>query len=817
MRASSAVLVYASLAAVCLLGGCPREETVRTQVGPPPADAPHLVVDGDRVEPSPEAAAEAQPPARSALVYQRPLRDVVSVAIDPRGRYLIVGDFYGAAAIVDVETGVIRGHRTFYDDVAHAPETDFDVTGARLLLGFGAADYSEQGSGLYSWDLARDEARWITNGFHQSLYAYAMSPSGSLVAHVDFSQLALTALADGADVARIDLSDLSPVQLAVTGSERRLFSYESSSESASVLVIRDSQTLGPVKTYADVSITAMVPRPTGGAVITLEEVDGRPVARVRGSLEGEVLGTLGAPEHGVSKAVYRPDGLAVALWEGEETARLYDALSGELVSEHRLGAEGAAEPLPLWAFDGSERGLAHLGIVKTDSGLRRFAKDGAVRWEVGDAGRTLRFEGQRWAEQGQELLLWSQKQVVLWTPEGAKVGPRPAGLTAALRTRGDDRSLPHALLYLGESSPEGPPDPAVVGRFVKRSRGSHALRLAAGEDNQVVLYDATDGRVVRPLPGVESDCLDEGNCRPEWAFSPDWQWLAVLDADDNLRVFQVRTGRQTALIEEERESEIVDFAILDGGRGLVYRSDRIVIVPMRNGRRQGEPITLTGLDTYSVAKLWIAGDELIVTGEDEDELMVWNGRGEVVRRLALSGSENLAAFHHLAEDGSLLIRGFYHREAIAVPLPDGEVVEIGPFLGAAPDGGAVFACRGSQLYRETLGPERRSLALGPCRLGDLTPSGDGRFVSVIAGDEVWLYAQDGSGTWVLGSHATLDETAPEVFNVITASDGRYWTEERSLPYFAYRREGPLHTVAILRGDQLPPPVASPAELGFRAP
>jgi hypothetical protein len=194
----------------------------------------------------------------------------------------------------------------------------------------------------------------------------------------------------------------------------------------------------------------------------------------------------------------------------------------------------------------------------------------------------------------------------------------------------------------------------------------------------------------------------------------------------------------------------------------------------------------------------------VVTGETDTELMVWSGSGEVIRRLPLAGGGRDQVAHQVADDGSLVARTVAGREILVAPLPEGETISLGgSLLGLAPNGDAVYVCRNARFFRELLRPERRTQELGPCRSGAFAQSGDGRFASITSGGEVSIYALDGSSSLVVRSFATLDESAPELFNVMSARDGRYWADSARSPRFAYREAGSLLEATLRRGDDLP--------------
>ena len=243
--------------------------------------------------------------------------------------------------------------------------------------------------------------------------------------------------------------------------------------------------------------------PDGARVLTASEDN---TARLWDAASGQELRVLRGHEDAVRSAVFSPDGARVLTASGDNTARLWDAASGQelrVLRGHEDGVNSAVfSPDGARVLTASEDNTARLWDAASGQELRVlrghedlvgsavFSPDGA-RVLTASEDNTARL----WdAASGQELRVLRGHEgpvySAVFSPDGARV---------LHRVRGQHRPALGRRLRPGAARPARPRGSGQLGRVLAR-RGARAHRV---RDNTARLWDAATGQEPRVLRGHE--------------------------------------------------------------------------------------------------------------------------------------------------------------------------------------------------------------------------------------------------------------------------------------------------------------------------
>jgi WD40 repeat protein/energy-coupling factor transporter ATP-binding protein EcfA2 len=476
--------------------------------------------------------------------------------------------------------------------------------------------------------------------------------------------------------------------------------------------------------------------PDGKRVVTASSDD---TARVWDAVSGRLVAALAGHRGVVNIAAFLPDGQRVVTASEDRTAQVWDAQSGRSLA----ALTGHQGPVYTAAFspDGkrvvtasddstarvwdarSGRGLAtligHHGPVYTAA----FSPDGKRVVTASDDNTARVWD----AESGRALAVLTGHLSSVLTAAFAPDGKRVVTTASYDETaRVWDAENGRALATL--TGHRGPVYTAAFSADGKQV-------VTASQDATARVWDAEGGRVLATLTGHQESVRTA-------AFSPDGRRVVTASDDNTARVWDSRSGRVLATLSGHQDAVVTAAFSSDGKRVVTASNDNTARVwDSRSGRVLA---TLSGHQDVVVTASFSPDGKRVVTASSDDTARVWDAvSGRLVAALAgHRGVVNIAAF-----------------------LPDGQRV-----VTASED-------RTAQVWDAQSG---RSLAAltghqGPVYTAAFSP--DGKRVVTASEDKTARLWDVGSGRLLatLNGHKSVVHTAafsPDGKRVVTASEDK---------------------------------------------
>ncbi|HEY0497680.1 MAG TPA: caspase family protein [Kutzneria sp.] len=267
----------------------------------------------------------------------------------------------------------------------------------------------------------------------------------------------------------------------------------------------------PIGQYKSVTDLAFSP---DGAKLAAASSDG---VRLFDTTSRQLIGgpfgdTVDNKQHGVSSVAFSPDKRTLAVGDQSGNIRIWDVAQRTVLGPTMSGHTGAVSSL---AFSPDGKVLASAGSVLWQEGTHSYSNDGTVRlWntesheQIGDPLINGRSSGPALA--------------VAFAPGGEKLAAGYGGRDGLIWNIGN-----HGIAGTISNDTGSPVDITY----------SHAGYLAAADDKNVRIWDATTYKLLRDLKG-------HSNAVSAVAFSPDDSYLASASQDGTVRIWDPGTGKE---------------------------------------------------------------------------------------------------------------------------------------------------------------------------------------------------------------------------------------------------------------------------------
>ncbi|KAL0958647.1 hypothetical protein HGRIS_013983 [Hohenbuehelia grisea] len=329
----------------------------------------------------------------------------------------------------------------------------------------------------------------------------------------------------------------------------------------------------------------------------------------------QVSDALTGHKRSVSSVAFSPDGAQIVSGSGDNTIRIWDAATGQQVGDALTGHEGSVSSVA-FSPDGAQ-------IVSGSGDKTIRIWDAATGQQVGDAltGHELSVLSVAFSPDGAQIVSGSyDKTIRIWdAATGEQVG---AALT------GHEGSVSSVAF-----SPDG------------------AQIVSGSGDNTIRIWDAATGQQVGDaLTGHEGSVLSV-------AFSPDGAQIVSGSGDTTIRIWDAATGQQVGDALTGHERSVSSVAFSPDGAQIVSGSDdnTIRLWDAATGQQVGD--ALTGHDEWVSSVAFSPDGAQIVSGSDDNTICIWDaGTGQQVGD-ALTGHEDWVSSVAFSPEGAQIVSG----------------------------------------------------------------------------------------------------------------------------------------------------------------
>ncbi|MGE0128730.1 MAG: protein kinase [Blastocatellales bacterium] len=371
-------------------------------------------------------------------------------------------------------------------------------------------------------------------------------------------------------------------------------------------------------------------------------------ARLWDAATGELLTELSGHQNFIWSVAFSPDGKTLATGSGDRTAKLWDVSAGREIAT----LKGHTLRVSVVAFSPDGKTLATgsrdetVKLWETATGLERFTIQTGKSWV-----HSLAFSPSS-SMDGGKLLVGQEQERKLKFYDAANGRPIPVNF------ENDDIARAIAV------SPDG-------------------KKIAASSIHRTVtLWDATTKRQLAVLRGHTGEVSSI-------AFSPDGQTLATASGDRTVKLWRAATGQETATLKGHL-SNVYSIAFAPDGRRLVTgAADRTVKLWDVEAASELDVITDVG---GKVARAAISPDsqKIVATGGWEGKPMLWDAnprRGGLAPGISLGNSTEMYTSVDYSLDGKKIATGNKDKTAKLWDAVTGR--ELNVFSGHADDVNAV--------------------------------------------------------------------------------------------------------------------------------
>jgi WD40 repeat protein len=465
-------------------------------------------------------------------------------------------------------------------------------------------------------------------------------------------------------------------------------------------------------------------------------------------------------------ASFSPDGRRIVTASEDNTARVWDAQTGEVIH----------------IFEG------HTGSVRTAV----FSPDGQ-RVVTASTDHTARVWNLETGKQSAILEHGAAVRSAVFSPDGRRIVTASDDKTARVW---DVQTGEQTSVLIGHTAPVRAAAFSPDGRYV----------LTVSDDTSARLWDAETGNVIHILEGHTKSVRGV-------AFSPDGAHAVTTSLDHTARLWNMETGRQSAVLEH---GEVVwSAAFSPDGRRIVTASDDQT-ARVWDAQKGMQIFVLNGHDGPVQSAVFSPDGSSIVTASDDNTARTWSaetGKLATIFRGHLSPMRS-AAF---SPDGQYVLtasRDTTARLWSVKPEKSSQMTvvaaHIGPVRSAvfSPDGHRVLTVSNNNkvlLWDANVGQQIAAFTTHSAMVGVAAFSPDGRLVAVPDGNTVVVHdANTGKQeSPVLQGHSAAVWSAsfsPDGRRIVTASDdqtARVWDVQTGTQIAVLRKHtAPVRSVAF---------------------
>ncbi|WP_193854138.1 AAA-like domain-containing protein [cf. Phormidesmis sp. LEGE 11477] len=343
--------------------------------------------------------------------------------------------------------------------------------------------------------------------------------------------------------------------------------------------------------------------PDGSRIVTASDDN---TARVWDSQSGELIQALEGHQSSVTNASFSPDGSRIVTASDDNTARVWDSQSGELIQ----------------ALEGHQSSVINASFSPDGSRIVTASDDNTARvWDSQSGEPIQALEGHR-----------SRVTNASFSPNGRRIVTASFDNTARVW-----------------DSQSGEPIQALEGhqsRVTNASFSPDGSRIVtASADNTARVWDSQSGELIQALEGHQSRVINA-------SFSPDGSRIVTASDDNTARVWDSQRGEQIQALEGH-QSRVRNASFSPDG-------SRIVTASFDNTARvwdsqSGEQIqALEGHQSLVTNASFSPDGSRIVTASDDNTARVWDSQsGELIQ--ALEGHQSLVINASFSPDGSRIV------------------------------------------------------------------------------------------------------------------------------------------------------------------
>ena len=421
--------------------------------------------------------------------------------------------------------------------------------------------------------------------------------------------------------------------------------------------------------------------PDGARVVTASADD---TARVWDAATGQSIGVLKGHEGVVTSAAFSPEGARVVTASEDNTARVWDATTGRTIAvlKGENGLDGAwFSPDGARVVTTSESGTAGVWDAATGQSILVFGIEGAGGALSLDGKRLVAFSGETarvWDTAGGRLIatLNGHKAKIngaAFSPDGARVVTASDDQTARLWDaatgeriavfKGHDDAV-HSAAF----SPDG------------------ARVVTASEDHTARVWDAATVQLITALDGHTGSINSA-------AFSPSGARAVTASDDKTARIWDTTTGQTTAILKGH-EGMVWSAAFSPDGKRIVTASDDHTarVWDAMTGRQIA---VLKGHEGAVRTATFSSDGTRVVTVSDDKTARIWEAAKG--RSIAILGGHDIGVFSAaLSPDGARVVTASGEGTARVWDAATGRTIAVlkghdGPVNSAAfsPDGARV--------------------------------------------------------------------------------------------------------------------------------
>ncbi len=345
--------------------------------------------------------------------------------------------------------------------------------------------------------------------------------------------------------------------------------------------------------------------PDGSRMVTASWDD---TARLWDSVSGDELMVLRGHEGGVYSATISPDGSRVATTSVDSTARLWDAASGDELTVLR-GHDG-----PVWSA----------GFSPDGSRVVTAGSDGTARlWDAGSGAELVVLEGHM-----------GIVRRVSFSPDGRQVA-----------TASEDGS---ARLWDAVSGAELVVLDGHEGAVTSAAFSPGGARVVtASEDGTARLWDVTTGAELAALKGHDGAVISA-------SFSPDGRLVVTASADATARLWDAVSGAELIVFEGHKNRVFSASFSPDGSRVATASADRTVLLWDAASNR--EIVVLAGHKERVFSAAFSPDGSRVVTASQDRTARVWDA-ASATELVVLTGHMDWVFSASFSPDGSQVVTG----------------------------------------------------------------------------------------------------------------------------------------------------------------